>query len=205
MDNFHSFRPHPWHGLEVGPEPPRMVHAYIEITPFDVVKYELDKSTGFMTVDRPQMTSSLPPALYGFIPRTFCGGAVGSLMEGATFGDEDPLDVCVFSERPILRGDILLRVKVLGGLPMLDGGQADDKILAVLANDTLWSGLEDVSQLPDPLIDRLRHFFSTYKQKPGEPAETEVGAPYGRAHAEKVIQAAMRDYVERFGGEQDRI
>ena len=67
---FSTYRPHPWHGLEVGPNPPEMVNAFIEITPFDLVKYEIDKKTGYMRVDRPQLTSSTPPTLYGFIPRT---------------------------------------------------------------------------------------------------------------------------------------
>ena len=73
---FYRWRPHPWHGLETGPDPPGLVHGYIEITPFDLVKYELDKGTGYLRVDRPQRTSSQPPTLYGIIPRTFCGDRV---------------------------------------------------------------------------------------------------------------------------------
>ena len=73
------YRPHPWHGLEPGPDPPRVVTAYIEITPFDVVKYELDKDSGLLKVDRPQESSSSPPTLYGLIPRTYCGPRVAGL------------------------------------------------------------------------------------------------------------------------------
>ena len=69
---FYRWRPHPWHGLEIGPEPPDRVLAYIEMTPFDSSKYEVDKVTGYLHVDRPQRTASLPPTVYGFIPRT-CG------------------------------------------------------------------------------------------------------------------------------------
>ncbi|HEX9878975.1 MAG TPA: inorganic diphosphatase, partial [Candidatus Binatia bacterium] len=87
---FHRFRPHPWHGLAVGPDPPRVVHAYIELTPFDLVKYEIDKETGYLWVDRPQRSSSQPPSLYGFVPRTYCGRRVGALMPGAARGDGDP-------------------------------------------------------------------------------------------------------------------
>ncbi|NIP82510.1 MAG: inorganic pyrophosphatase, partial [Gemmatimonadetes bacterium] len=76
-------RPHPWHGLSPGPRPPSELHAFIEITPFDLVKYEVDKITGYLRVDRAQRTSSLPPALYGFVPRTFAGERVGALMDGA--------------------------------------------------------------------------------------------------------------------------
>lgn len=86
-------RPHPWHGLPVGPDVPRVVNAFIEITPFDVVKYELEKETGFMMVVRPQLTSSLPPTPYGFIPRTLCGRAVAGRMPNVETGDGDPLDV----------------------------------------------------------------------------------------------------------------
>src|SRR5512133_3962693 len=84
------WRPHPWHGLELGPDPPDVVHAFIEITPFDVIKYEVDKTTGYLRVDRPQRSSSLPPTLYGFIPRTYCGGRVGALSTAVKKGDGDP-------------------------------------------------------------------------------------------------------------------
>ena len=87
--SFEWTRPHPWHGLDVGREPPCYVHAFIEITPFDRVKYELDKQTGYLRVDRPQRTSSLPPTLYGFIPRTYCGDRVAELMPSAKKGDSD--------------------------------------------------------------------------------------------------------------------
>ena len=104
---FYRWRPHPWHGLEVGPEPPRRVHAFIEICPFDLVKYEVDKTTGYLRVDRPQRSSSQHPTLYGFIPRTYCGPLVGQLMPEAIRGDGDPLDICVLTERPITRSEIL--------------------------------------------------------------------------------------------------
>ena len=113
---FYRWRPHPWHGLEAGADPPRLVHAYIEITPFDLVKYEVDKVTGYMRVDRPQRSSSHPPTLYGFIPRTYCGRRVAALSEHAKQGDADPLDVCVVSERPISRAEVILNVRVVGGL-----------------------------------------------------------------------------------------
>jgi inorganic pyrophosphatase len=195
---FHQFRSHPWHGLEVGPNPPRSLYAFIEITPFDVMKYELDKNTGFMMVDRPQLFSSLPPTLYGFVPRTYCGKEVGKLMPGARSGDGDPLDICVLSERPIARGDILLKVHVVGGIPMLDDGQADDKIIAVLDKDALWNGVKDVSELPDLVVHRIAHYFATYKSKPGQPTEAIVGEPYGHEHAEAVVKAAILDYEREF-------
>ena len=89
---FYRWRPHPWHGLESGSNLPSLVNAYIEITPFDMVKYELDEKTGYLHVDRPQRSSALPPTLYGFIPRTYCGRRVSALMPNAIKGDSDPLD-----------------------------------------------------------------------------------------------------------------
>ena len=197
---FYRWRPHPWHGLEVGPEAPELVYAYIEITPFDTVKYEIDKGTGYMMVDRPQRTSSLPPTLYGLIPRTYCGHGVASLMEGAEKGDLDPLDICVISERPISRAEVIVKAFVVGGLPMLDHGEADDKIIAVLANDYHWGDVSDISQLPQAFVDRLVHYFSTYKNLPGEDKLVTIGTPYGRDHALKVIRASIEDYEHEFGG-----
>jgi inorganic pyrophosphatase len=196
---FYRWRPHPWHGLEVGPEPPRVVYAYIEITPFDVVKYELDKRTGYLRVDRPQRTSSQPPALYGLIPRTYCGERVKGLCPGAERGDGDPLDICVLSERPIVKAEVILDARVVGGLQMLDQDEADDKIVAVLSNDNIWGSVNDIAELPEVLIERLRHYFSTYKLVAGEGARTSIQSTYDRFRAERVIEAAMEDYTDMFG------
>ncbi len=196
---FYRWRPHPWHGLEVGPEPPAVVNAYIEITPFDLVKYEIDKKTGYLHVDRPQRTSSLPPSLYGIVPRTYCGERVAALMPEASFGDKDPLDICVVSERPIARAEVILKARVVGGLPMVDDGEADDKIIAVLENDNLWGSVRDVSELAPLLVDRLRHYFMTYKMMPGEKSQVSIGATYGRRRAEQVVEAAIADYDQEYG------
>ncbi len=196
---FYRFRPHPWHGPDVGPDSPRVVHAYIEITPFDSVKYELDKITGYLRVDRPQRTSSQPPSLYGFVPRTYCGDRVSALMKGAEKGDKDPLDICVFSERPIQNAEIILNARVIGGLPMLDDGEADDKIIAVLDNDHIWAGVNNLSELPPVLVERLRHYFLTYKMIPGADNKVDIAGAYGREHAFKVIDASIADYQDEFG------
>lgn len=197
---FYRWRPHPWHGLEIGPNPPKIVQAYIEITPFDLVKYEVDKVTGYLKVDRPQRTSSVPPTLYGFIPRTYCGKRIRDLSPRAAEGDGDPLDICVISERPITKSEIILSARVVGGLLMIDNGEADDKIIAVLENDKFWETVNDVSQLPPVLVERLRHYFSTYKLVPGKESQTYIEAVYGHEHAEEVILAAIADYDEAFGG-----
>lgn len=197
---FYRWRPHPWHGLEVGPDVPHVVTAYIEITPFDGVKYELDKTTGYTRVDRPQRSSSHPPTLYGFIPRTYCGERVSELSgPDAVRGDGDPLDVCVISERPITRADITLNARVVGGLQMIDGGEADDKIVAVLMGDLFWGDVEDIDDLPPRLVERLMHYFSTYKLVPGEDELASVARAYGRDHATQVIHASMADYDDEYG------
>jgi inorganic pyrophosphatase len=196
--SFYRWRPHPWHGLEVGKRPPRLVHAYIEITPFDLVKYEVDKVTGYLRVDRPQRSSSQPPALYGFIPQTFCAHRVDTLSPKSQRGDGDPLDICVFSERPISKSEVILNAKVVGGLQVIDGGEADDKIVAVLENDYFYGAMEDISDLPPILIERLRHYFGTYKMVPGQESQLVVEAVYGREHALAVVSAAIEDYEEAF-------
>ena len=195
---FYRWRPHPWHGLEVGPDAPRVVHAYIEITPYDLVKYELDKKTGYLRVDRPQRTSSQPPTLYGIIPRTYCGERVCALSNGAERGDGDPLDICVLSERPIDKSEVILNARVVGGLQMIDAGEADDKILAVLANDNLWGEVRELADVPEILVERLGHYFRTYKMQPDAPHDVKIQKAYGRKHAERVIQAAMDDYEKEF-------
>ena len=201
MAAFTRWRPHPWHGIEAGPDPPSVVTAYIEITPFDVIKYELDKPTGYIKVDRPQQTSSSPPTLYGFVPRTYCAERVAALCPSAVRGDGDPLDICVISERAIDRADITLTATVVGGLQMLDGDEADDKIIGVLARDPVWGEVKDASELPIALIDRLAHYFETYKLRPNLPAETRIVARYGSDQARVVVAAALDDYEAHFGSE----
>lgn len=199
LKDFVRWRPHPWHGLEVGPDPPRAVTAYIEMTPFDAVKYEIDKTTGYIRVDRPQRSSAQPPTLYGFIPRTYCARRVGDLAPEAQRGDGDPLDICVVSERPITRADIVLTARVVGGLKMIDNDEADDKIVAVLENDLFWGGIDHLDGLPDKMVERLVHYFSTYKLVPGSGSPASIARSYDRTHAFDVIEAAMTDYHDEFG------
>jgi inorganic pyrophosphatase len=196
---YFRWRPHPWHGLSVGPNPPELVHAYIEITPFDLVKYEVDKCTGYLRVDRPQRTSSAPPTLYGFIPRTFCGPRVAALSPGAEKGDQDPLDICVISERPIDKAEVILTARLVGGIRTQDGGEADDKVIAVLDRDPFWGEIKDISQLPAALVERLRHYFSTYKLVPGEKPRVLIKETFGAEQAKQLVEASMNDYQEFFG------
>ena len=197
---FYRWRPHPWHGLEVGADAPKVVSAFVEVTSFDAIKYEVDKLTGYMRVDRPQRSSSMPPSLYGFIPRTYCGDRIGKLSPKTDKGDGDPLDICVMSERPIDRAEVILNARVIGGLHMIDQGEADDKIISVLENDRYYKDISDISDLPDVLIERLRHYFGTYKLVPGNEADVYVDRVYKREEAFKVIEASMADYADMFGG-----
>jgi inorganic pyrophosphatase len=192
------YRPHPWHGLPVGPDPPDVLNAYIEITPFDLMKYEIDKVSGYLRVDRPQRSSAQPPALYGFVPRTYCGDRVRRLAPSARRGDGDPLDICVLSERAIARNEVLVRARVIGGLQMIDAGEADDKIVGVLENDHVWGAARDVGDVPPVLVERLQHYFLTYKLVPGERPRARIRSVYGRAHALRVVRAAMADYDAAF-------
>ncbi|MEK9808205.1 MAG: inorganic pyrophosphatase [Halieaceae bacterium] len=199
---FSAYRRHPWHGLEPFPEggaETGTVQAYIEMLPSDTVKYELDKNTGFLVVDRPQRTTATPPALYGFIPRTYCAEEVARRCEHAEVADGDPLDICVFSERLITRADILLNARVVGGIQMIDGGEADDKIIAVLEGDNIWGGVDDITDLPPIKTERLQHYFSTYKMVPGKDINIRVDHVYGREEALRVIEAARADYETHYG------
>jgi len=177
-----------------------MVHAFIEITTFDSVKFEVDKETGYLRVDRPQKTSAQPPSLYGFIPRTYCGRRVAKLSPNAKLGDHDPLDICVISERPINRAEVLLNAQVVGGLQMVDQGEADDKIIAVLKNDHVWGQAKDIADLPAILVERLRHYFLTYKEIDPSKSDgsVEISSVFGAEHAQKVITASLEDYLEEF-------
>jgi inorganic pyrophosphatase len=197
---FYRWRPHPWHGLETGEDPPTIVNAFIEVTSFDAIKYEVDKLTGYMRVDRPQRSSSMPPSLYGFIPRTYCGKRIGGLSKHTDKGDGDPLDICVLSERPIDRAEVILSAKVIGGLHMIDQGEADDKIISVLSNDRYYKDVDDLHDLPEVLIERLRHYFGTYKLIPGKSEnDVFVDGVFGKEKAEQVIEAAILDYKDMFG------
>ena len=195
---------HAWHDVIPGEHLPGEFTSVIEIPRGSNVKYELDKSSGHLRVDRPQRFSSMCPTLYGFIPQTYCGPEVAELVERRTGmtgieGDKDPMDVCVLSEKTFAHGSFFLRARPIGGLRMIDGRQADDKIIAVLENDNVWGGVEDVSELPDVLVERLRHYFSTYKLVPGEKPKMVIKEIYNHQHALEVVEAAMEDYNEEYG------
>ncbi|HVN07751.1 MAG TPA: inorganic pyrophosphatase [Patescibacteria group bacterium] len=202
---------HPWHGVPIGADFPRIVTVYVEIVPTDTVKYELDKASGYLRVDRPQKFSNVCPALYGLIPQTYCGDRIGAICSQRTGrhdvkGDGDPLDICVLSERNFSHGDILLQAVPIGGLRMIDGNQADDKIIAVLKGDAAYGGWKDLSECADTLVQRLRHYFLTYKDSPdASPRATEITHIYDAPEALEIIRASHEDYIARFGDLPDQL
>jgi inorganic pyrophosphatase len=195
---------HPWHGVPIGRDAPGVVTAYIEIVPTDTVKYELDKFTGLLRVDRPQKYSNFCPSLYGLVPQTLCADQVAALSAKRTghvgiVGDADPLDICVLTERSISHGNILVRAIPIGGMRMLDRDEADDKIVAVLEGDATYGHIREIGDVPPVVIDRLRHYFLTYKQAPDAltPA-CEITHVYGREEALDVIERSRADYMARY-------
>jgi inorganic pyrophosphatase len=198
------FKAHPWHGVAIGPDAPRRVTVFIEIVPADTVKYELDKDSGLLKVDRPQLYSNVCPSPYGFVPRTLCGPELARLAEERTgrrglVGDDDPLDIVVLTEKDFEHGDLLVQALPIGGLGMLDGNEVDDKIVAVMAKDAVYGGVSDIGQLPSLLTDRLKHYFLTYKQAPEDTQlACELLRVYGRDEACEVIRRSQADYAVRF-------
>jgi inorganic pyrophosphatase len=195
------FRAHPWHGIAIGDGAPAVVTVFIEIVPADTVKYEIDKATGHLKVDRPQQFSNICPTLYGFLPQTYCGDAVAKMggPNDIERGDGDPLDICVLTEKSFSHGDFLLQAIPIGGLRMVDHGEADDKIIAVLKDDVAFGHITDLEQLPAAHVERLKHYFLTYKRPPTAITNTvSVGAVYGSARARGVIEASRADYRQEF-------
>lgn len=202
MKTIPAFRAHPWHGVSCGEDAPQVVTCYVEIVPTDTVKFELDKESGLLKVDRPQKYSNHCPTLYGFVPQTYCGDGVGALCakmlkkRGTIRGDGDPIDICILCDAVFAHGDILVRAKPIGGLQLLDRSEADDKIIAVLEGDGVFGAIDDISELPKAVVDRLMHYFLTYKQIPGShtQATVEVARIYGRAVAHRIVKESMKDY-----------
>ncbi len=198
------YKSHPWHGVAIGSEAPRRVTVFVEIVPADTVKYELDKESGLLKVDRPQLYSNVCPSPYGFVPRTLCGPEVARLAEERTgrrglAGDDDPLDIVVLTEKDFAHGNLLVQALPIGGLGMLDGHEVDDKIVAVLAKDAVYGGVSDIGQLPTLLTDRLKHYFLTYKQAPEDTQlACELLRVYGRDEACEAIRRSQVDYTARF-------
>lgn len=199
------YKSHPWHGIDIGDEEPDIVTAFIEVVPTDTIKYEIDKISGFLKIDRPQKYSNVVPAPYGFIPQTYCGKKVGKYCAEKSgkkdiIGDGDPLDILVLTEKDIPHGDIIAKAIPIGGFRMLDGNAADDKIISVLKNDMVYGEFKDITDLPELVIKRLKHYFLTYKDMPGLSHESEITHIYNAEEAKEVINLSIQDYENRFEG-----
>lgn len=205
-------KPHPWHGIALGQDSPDIIKVYIEIVPGDTMKYELDKESGYLKVDRPQRFSSICPLPYGFVPQTLCADRVGEYCMQKTGrtdikGDGDPLDICVITERNIPHGNLILDAKPVGGFRMIDGDEADDKIISVMKGDSLFGKVEDINEIPEQIIERLYHYFLTYKDLPGdeEHRNSEITHTYDKKEAFEIIQKSIQDYRDEFNAAKQEL
>ena len=146
-----------------------------------------------------------------FVPQTLCGAEVALLCDEktgktGTLGDDDPVDICILTERNIPHGNILVQAVPIGGLLMVDKNEADDKIIAVLQGDDVYGHMRDLSECPRALIDRLHHYFLTYKQPPGSHEHVvEIARVYGRDEAHEVIRRSQNDYEKAFSNITGRL
>ena len=204
MHNNLRYQLHPWHGVEMGENAPSTCTAFIEIVPTDTIKYEVDKKSGLLKVDRPQQFSNIFPALYGFLPQTLCDIEVGKYCMQKTgrpgiIGDQDPLDIIVLTEKIIARGGILVQAMPIGGFRMIDQNQADDKIIAIMQGDEVYGGWKDLSDVNEAIITRLKHYFLTYKKSPTDATNrVQIDAVYGREEAYEVIRCSQVDYQAKY-------
>jgi inorganic pyrophosphatase len=196
---------HPWHGISIGDAAPSTCTAFIEIVPTDTVKYEVDKASGWLKVDRPQQFSNVFPALYGFLPQTYCDTAVAERCMARVAGlvgiqgDRDPLDIIVLTEKVIARGGILVQAVPIGGFRMIDGNEADDKIIAVMQGDEVYDMWQDITAVNEAIITRLKHYFLTYKKRPDDsPNRVQIAEIYGRDEAYEVIRRSQIDYRNKY-------
>jgi inorganic pyrophosphatase len=173
---------HPWHEVATGLNPPDQINAIIEIPKGSRAKYEIDKDSGLIKLDRVIYASMYYPLNYGFIPQT--------LGE-----DHDPLDIVVLTQVAVVPG-CLIPSKVIGVMQMIDRGEADDKIIAVAEQDPSVSHISDVKDLPDYLLAELKHFFENYKSL--ENKKVIVDEFLSKPKAEEIIKASIERYHKEF-------
>ena len=169
---------HPWHDVELPRYIEEPIPAIIEIPTGSKVKYELDKSSGLLIVDRVLFSAVHYPANYGFVPRTYCD-------------DGDPLDILVFCQEQI-QSLAIMRAKLIGVMKMRDDKGEDDKLIAVHADDPAWSDFADISEIPPHHMRQLKRFFEDYKAL--ENKKVLVSEPQGRSEALQVLRDAMKLY-----------
>ncbi|WDF67851.1 inorganic diphosphatase [Sphingobacterium oryzagri] len=174
---------HPWHQIAPGSDLPNSVNAIIEITNGSKGKYELDKDTGLLLLDRVLSSSVVYPANYGFIPQTYCD-------------DKDPLDILVICSVDILPLT-LVEAKVIGVMNMVDGGEQDDKIIAVAKNDPIYNYINDIEQLAPHMMKEIVQFFESYKAL--EKKSVLVEGLHGRERAQEILLESIELYKKEFG------
>jgi len=173
---------HPWHGVPSGTHAPRVVNAIIEIPQGSRCKYEIDKASGLLKLDRVIYSSFYYPINYGFIPQSYGG-------------DKDPLDILVITTLPV-QPLTLMEAKVIGVMQMVDSGEPDDKIIAVAANDPGVNHYNNIEELPQHFFDELRHFFEEYKKLENKSVLVE---DFGdKAKALEIISTALTFYQVTF-------
>ncbi|WP_127130069.1 inorganic diphosphatase [Pseudoflavitalea rhizosphaerae] len=173
---------HPWHGVPYGDNAPRVVNAVIEIPQGSRAKYEIDKESGLLKLDRVIYSSFYYPCNYGFIPQTYGD-------------DKDPLDILVITSLPV-QALCIMEAKVVGVMQMIDNGDGDDKIIAVAANDPGVNHYNNMEELPPHFFSELRHFFEEYKRLENKKVIVEEFGD--KSTALKVIQEAVESYKEHF-------
>jgi inorganic pyrophosphatase len=174
---------HAWHDIDLGERIEQHFPVVIEIPKGSKVKYELDKGTGMLRVDRVLASAVHYPANYGFLPRTYCDD--GDALDALVLGQEAVVPLCV------------LRAKAIGVITMRDEAREDDKIVAIHADDPEYAEYEDLADLPSHLVRELEQFFLDYKELEGKTVVVE--GLRGRAHAQQVIRKATRAYLAKFG------
>jgi inorganic pyrophosphatase len=173
---------HPWHGVPPGDQAPRIVNAVIEIPQGSRAKYEIDKDSGLLKLDRIIYSSFYYPCNYGFIPQTYGD-------------DKDPLDILVITSQPV-QAMCLMQAKVIGVMQMIDSGDADDKIIAVAANDPSVNHYNNIEEIPPHFFEELRHFFEEYKRL--ENKSVQVNEFGDKAKALAIIEDSFQLYKEFF-------
>lgn len=212
---------HPWHGVRTyedstawkDSKQPFSVNAYIEMSPTCEVKSELHKDHGHLWIDRPRKLSNALPCFYGLIPQTYANTHTAdhtrTALKDHPIGvqqdlkaDQDPLDICVFSDCRITGGNFFLKAHVIGGLRMIDSGEVDDKIIAVLVDDASYGHVQDLNDLPKKLLKKLEHYFTTYKEIPkyseSFSPKVQIISHYGRDEAAHIVDLAHQDYLEAY-------
>jgi len=197
--DYMQHRPHPWHGIRAIVKEPDIVHAFIEVTRFDTIKFEVDPESGYLSVDRPQRNSSLPPIPYGFVPQTLCADRAGECMKPGTTGDGDALDICVLCEQDITRSEVVLGARIVGGLRTMDNDRADPKLMAVLDGDLLWGDIREMEDVPDRQLERVEHYFRQYKVEKNQKNPVTLLDRMNREEALELLSATQEDYRQEFG------